>query len=80
MILTPDQPQPTNSEFRLSPSFEWEVGMVDIYIECITASVKEDMNTHENYWFQYIYEVGGDDIASYLTSMQKINYSSHQRY
>ena len=89
MILTPDQSQADNSEFRLflqrpinlNPSFEWEVGMVDTYIEStITSATKKMPDKYEEYWFRYIYEVGGNDITSYLTNMQKINYSSHQKH
>ena len=87
MILTPDESQADNSEFRLflqrpitrNPSFEWDVGMVDTYIESTITSATEKMQ-HEEYWFRYIYEVGGNDIASYLGNMQKINYSSHQKH
>ena len=83
MILTPDESQADTSEFRLflqrlskcNPSFEWEVGMVDAYIESTITSATEKMQ-HEEYWFRYIYKVGGKDIASYLSNMQKINYSS----
>ena len=79
--------QADNSEIRLflqrpinlNPSFEWEVGMVDTYIESTISSATEKMQ-HEEYWFRYIYEVGGNDIASYLANMQKINYSSHQKH
>ena len=82
MILTPDESQANNSEFRLflqrpitlNPSFEWEVGMVDTYIESTISSATEKMSEkYEEYWFRYIYEVGGNDIASYLANMQKIN-------
>ena len=89
MILTPDESQADNSEFRLflqrqinlNPAFEWEVGMVDTYIESTISSATEKMpEKYEEYWFRYIYEVGGTDIASYLSNMQKINYSSHQKH
>ena len=89
MILTPDESQADNSEFRLflqrpinlNPAFEWEVGMVDTYIESTISSATEKMSEkYEEYWFRYIYEVGGNDIDSYLTNMQKINYSSHQKH
>ena len=87
MILTPDQSQTDISEFRLflqrplnlNPSFDWEVGMVDTYIES-TIALEKAQNEYEEYWFRYIYEVGGDDIAYYLTNMQKINYSSYQKH
>ena len=88
MILTPDESQANNSEFRLflqrpinrTPSFEWEVGMFDTYIESTISSATEKMSEkYKEYWFRYIYEVGGNDIASYLANMQKINYSSHQK-
>ena len=63
MILTPGESQADNSEFRLflqrpinrNPSFEWEVGMVDTYIESIIASATEKVqNEYEEYWFRYI--------------------------
>ena len=87
MILTPDESQDDNSDFRLflqrliklNPSFEWEVGMVDTYIES-SSPTKQGQNEHDEYWFRYIYEVGNDDIASYLGNMQKINYFSHQNH
>ena len=89
MILTPDESQADISAFRLflqrpitlNPSVEWEVGMVDTYIESTISSATEKMSEkYEEYWFRYIYEVGGNDIASYLANMQKINYSSHQKH
>ena len=71
MTLTPDESQTDNSEFRLflqrpincTPSFKWEVGMVDTYIDSTITSGTEKVQ-HEEYWFRYIYEVGGNDIAS----------------
>ena len=51
MILTPDESQAENSEFRLflqrpinlNPSFEWEVRMVGTYIESPITSATEKM-------------------------------------
>ena len=64
-MLTPDQTQDDNSEFRLflqrpitlNPLFEWEVGVLDTTIELSSA------NTHEEYCFRYLVQVAGDDVA-----------------
>ena len=88
MILTPDQQQANNSEFRLflhrpiklTPSFEWEVGIVDMHIESNASTTIQSGNKYEEYWFRYIYEVPEVDVGTYLRNIQKDRYSSHQNY
>ena len=64
MILTPDESQADNSEFRLflqrpitlNPLFEWEVGMVDTYIESTISSATEKMSEkYEEYFLDHTY-------------------------